>query len=36
VNIVVRRLFAVLYYMVQFWRAGQNKTANIYVIEIVI
>lgn len=28
--------FAVLFGMVIFWRAGQNKTTNSYVIEITI
>ena len=30
------RVFVVLFQVVEIWRAGQNKTANTYVIEISI
>jgi hypothetical protein len=30
------RVFAALYQLVEIWRAGQNKTANTYVIEITL
>jgi hypothetical protein len=30
------RVFAALYQLVEIWRAGQNKTAKTYVIEITL